>query len=75
MRRAELPKGPATVSDFALVRRQFQIYERALKKFGADVALWLEYIHCAKREGARALVGRLTARSADTPHIPRPCAR
>jgi U3 small nucleolar RNA-associated protein 6 len=52
------------VSDFALVRRQFQIYERALKKFGGDVALWVEYINAAKRERARALVGRLTARSA-----------
>ena len=59
---AEMPKGPPSVSDYALVRRQFQIFERALKKFKGDVGLWLQYIHVAKKEGARALVGRITAR-------------
>lgn len=58
----ELPPGPATVSDYALVRRQFHIFERALKKFKSDVGLWIQYIDVAKREGARALVGRITAR-------------
>jgi U3 small nucleolar RNA-associated protein 6 len=52
------------VSDFALVRRQFQILERALRKFKDDVGLWIQYINTAKREGARALVGRITARCA-----------
>ncbi len=58
----ELPKGPPSVSDYALVRRQFQIFERALKKFKGDVGLWIQYVQVAKREGARALVGRITAR-------------
>lgn len=53
---------PPTVSDYALVRRQFHIFERALKKFKSDVGLWIQYIQVAKREGARALVGRITAR-------------
>lgn len=54
---------PPTVSDYALVRRQFHIFERALKKFKSDVGLWIQYIQVAKREGARALVGRITARA------------
>ena len=59
---SEIEKGPPSVSDYALVRRQFQIFERALKKFKGDVGLWLQYIQVAKKEGARALVGRITAR-------------
>lgn len=62
--RLDLPQGPPSVSDYALVRRQFQIFERALKKFKSDVGLWIQYIQTAKREGARALVGRITARHA-----------
>lgn len=58
----ELPPGPATVSDYALVRRQLHIFERAVNKFKSDVGLWVQYIEVAKREGARALVGRITAR-------------
>jgi U3 small nucleolar RNA-associated protein 6 len=44
------------------VRRQFQIFERALRKFKSDVGLWTQYIQTAQRAGARALVGRITAR-------------
>lgn len=58
----DLPKLKSTLSDYSLVRRQFQIFERALKRFKSDVALWIQYIRVAKREGARALVGRITAR-------------
>lgn len=58
----DIPKTPVTVSDFALVRRQFHIFERALKRFKSDVGLWIEYIQVAKKEGARSLVGRITAR-------------
>ncbi|KLO16918.1 hypothetical protein SCHPADRAFT_937468 [Schizopora paradoxa] len=61
--RLKLPKGPPSVSDYALVRRQFQIFERALKKFKEDVGLWVQYLQVAKREGARALVGRISARA------------
>ena len=58
----ELPKTSPSVSDYALVRRQFHIFERALKKFKSDVGLWIQYIQVAKKEGARSLVGRITAR-------------
>ncbi|KAI0743827.1 U3 small nucleolar RNA-associated protein 6-domain-containing protein [Daedaleopsis nitida] len=69
--RLQLPKGPPSVSDYALVRRQFQIFERALKKFKGDVGLWIQYIHVAKKEGARALVGRITARALQLhPNVP-----
>lgn len=58
----EIPRTPTTISDYALVRRQFHIFERALKRFRADVGLWIQYVEVAKREGARTLVGRITAR-------------
>jgi hypothetical protein len=58
----DLESGPPSISDYALVRRQFHIFERALKKFKSDVGLWIQYIQVAKKEGARALVGRITAR-------------
>ncbi|KAF8971048.1 U3 small nucleolar RNA-associated protein 6-domain-containing protein [Flammula alnicola] len=61
--RMKLPPAPATISSYALVRRQFHIFERAVRKFKADVGLWVQYIQVAKREGARALVGRITARA------------
>ncbi|KAI0073382.1 hypothetical protein K474DRAFT_1721714 [Panus rudis PR-1116 ss-1] len=69
--RIKLQKGPPTVSDYALVRRQFHIFERALKKFKADIGLWIQYIQVAKKEGARSLVGRITARALQLfPNIP-----
>ncbi|KAI0645423.1 U3 small nucleolar RNA-associated protein 6-domain-containing protein [Trametes meyenii] len=69
--RLKLPKGPPSVSDYALVKRQFQIFERALKKFKGDVGLWIQYIQIAKKEGARALVGRITARALQLhPNVP-----
>ncbi|KIY65669.1 hypothetical protein CYLTODRAFT_400074 [Cylindrobasidium torrendii FP15055 ss-10] len=61
--RLNIPRHPTTISDYALVRRQFHIFERALKRFRADVGLWVQYIELAKREGARTLVGRVTARA------------
>ncbi|KAJ6603131.1 U3 small nucleolar RNA-associated protein 6-domain-containing protein [Mycena sp. CBHHK59/15] len=71
--RLKLPAGPASISDYALVRRQFHIFERALKKFKADVGLWIQYIDVAKREGANTLVSRVTARALqlhpDTPAL------
>ncbi|KAH9938923.1 U3 small nucleolar RNA-associated protein 6-domain-containing protein [Amylocystis lapponica] len=72
-RAARLNAGPAppSVSDYALVRRQFHIFERALKRFKGDVALWIQYIQVAKKEGARALMGRITARALQLhPNVP-----
>jgi hypothetical protein len=59
----ELGEGPTTVSDYGLVRRQFRIFERALKKFKDDIGLWIEYISVAKKEGAKTLAGRLIGRA------------
>ncbi|KAG6375433.1 U3 small nucleolar RNA-associated protein 6-domain-containing protein [Boletus reticuloceps] len=71
LQRLNLPKSKTTVSDYALVRRQFQIFERALKRFRSDVGLWVQYVQVAKREGAHALVGRITARALQLhPHVP-----
>lgn len=69
--RLKLEKTVPSISDYALVRRQFQIFERALKKFKSDVGLWIQYIQVAKREGARSLVGRITARALQLhPRVP-----
>ncbi|KAK7035217.1 U3 snoRNP protein [Paramarasmius palmivorus] len=71
LERAKVPPGPATVSDYALVRRQFHIFERALKRFKSDVGLWTQYIQVAQKEGARSLVGRITARALQLhPNVP-----
>ncbi|KAG6920097.1 hypothetical protein DXG01_010165 [Tephrocybe rancida] len=59
----QLRRKRAERTNYALVRRQFHIFERALKKFKSDVGLWVQYIQVAQREGARALVGRITARA------------
>ena len=59
----ELHKAPPSISDYALTRRQFQIFERALKKFKSDVSLWLEYLRVAQRAHAHALAGRIAARA------------
>ncbi|PPQ98431.1 hypothetical protein CVT24_004110 [Panaeolus cyanescens] len=61
--RLKLKPAPASISDYALVKRQFEIFERAVRKFKSDVGLWVQYIQVAKREGARSLVGRITARA------------
>lgn len=61
--RMKLPKTPPSISDYALTRRQFQIFERALQKFKSDVSLWLQYLRVAQRAGSRALAGRIAARA------------
>lgn len=69
--RLKIASGPPTISDYALVRRQFHIFERALKRFKSDVALWIQYIQVAKKEGAKSLVGRITARALQLhPNVP-----
>ena len=50
------------MSDYAIVKRVFQIFERAVKKFRGDVGLWMEYIRVAEKVGAKSLVGKITAR-------------
>jgi len=54
---------PRTLSDYAIVKRVFQIFERAVRKFRGDVGLWMEYIRVAEKVGAKSLVGKITARA------------
>ncbi|KZT62455.1 hypothetical protein CALCODRAFT_426062 [Calocera cornea HHB12733] len=63
LQRLKLPPSPPSISDYAIVRRQYYIFERAVRKFKADVSLWTEYIELARKNGARGLVGRLCARA------------
>jgi U3 small nucleolar RNA-associated protein 6 len=53
---------PQSVSDYAIVKRVFQIFERAVRKFKGDVGLWMEYIRVAEKVRAKALAGKITAR-------------
>ena len=55
-------RSPRSVSDYAIVKRVFQIFERAVRKFKGDVGLWMEYIRVVEKVGAKALVGKVTAR-------------
>ena len=55
-------RSPQTVSDYAIMKRVFRIFERAIRKFKGDVELWMEYIRVAEKAGAKALVGKITAR-------------
>lgn len=55
-------RSPESVSDYAIVRRVFHIFERAVRKFKGDVGLWMEYIRVAEKAGAKALAGKITAR-------------
>ncbi|KAK7472941.1 U3 snoRNP protein [Stygiomarasmius scandens] len=69
--RLKIASSPTTVSDYSLVKRQFNIFERALKRFKSDVGLWIEYIKVAKKQGARTLVGRIMARAVQLhPNVP-----
>lgn len=55
-------RSPPSVSDYAIVKRVFQIFERAIRKFKGDVGLWMEYIRVAEKVKAKALAGKITAR-------------
>lgn len=51
-----------SLSDYCIIRRQFYILERAVRKFKSDVSLWIQYIELAKSNNARSLVGKLCSR-------------
>ncbi|CUA70428.1 U3 small nucleolar RNA-associated protein 6 [Rhizoctonia solani] len=53
----------SSLADFCIVRRQFFILERAVRKFKSDVSLWVQYIELAKSNNARSLVGKLCSRA------------
>ncbi|CEL61529.1 U3 small nucleolar RNA-associated protein 6 OS=Schizosaccharomyces pombe (strain 972 / ATCC 24843) GN=utp6 PE=3 SV=1 [Rhizoctonia solani AG-1 IB] len=53
----------SSLADYCIVRRQFFILERAVRKFKSDVSLWVQYIELAKSNNARSLVGKLCSRA------------
>ncbi|KAH7108205.1 U3 small nucleolar RNA-associated protein 6-domain-containing protein [Auriculariales sp. MPI-PUGE-AT-0066] len=63
VQRLKLATSKRTVSDYALVRRQLHIMDRAVQRFKADIALWVQYIRLAQKEGARTLAGKICARA------------
>ncbi|QRW25123.1 U3 small nucleolar RNA-associated protein 6 [Rhizoctonia solani] len=53
----------SSLADYCIVRRQFFILERAVRKFKNDVSLWVQYIELARSNNARSLVGKLCSRA------------
>lgn len=49
--------------DFAIIRRIHGIYQRCLRKFAGDVALWCQYIEWAKSVGSSKALGKTFARA------------
>ncbi|KAJ3089957.1 U3 snoRNP protein [Quaeritorhiza haematococci] len=56
--------GPVvTVSDFSLVKRIHSLYQKTLKKFGGDEALWVQYFEWCKSVGSSKALGRNFAKA------------
>lgn len=51
------------VSDFAAMRRLSFLYERALRKFNHDVALWKQYLEYSRRIGSHHAIGKILPRA------------
>ncbi|KAG9018679.1 U3 snoRNP protein [Tulasnella sp. 427] len=63
MKRLDLSgKGPSK-ADYCLVEAQFNVFERAVRRFKDDISLWVQFIEHARREKAVVLTGKLTARA------------
>ncbi|KAF0520632.1 U3 small nucleolar RNA-associated protein 6 [Gigaspora margarita] len=52
-------KGKTSISDYAIIRRIYHIFDRAVIKFKGDISLWLQYIEFAKSAGAGKLLGKI----------------
>ena len=52
-----------SVSDHSSKRRISFIYERALRKFNNDVALWLQYIEFCRKSGASKKLNKIFPRA------------
>lgn len=51
------------IADYAFKRRVFFIYDRALRKFSADLELWQQYLDYAMRSGSQRVLGKAFARA------------
>ncbi|CAG8688995.1 17119_t:CDS:2, partial [Dentiscutata heterogama] len=51
--------GKTSISDYAIIRRIYHIFDRAVIKFKGDIPLWLQYIEFAKSTGAGKLLGKI----------------
>ncbi|TPX37521.1 hypothetical protein SmJEL517_g00500 [Synchytrium microbalum] len=52
-----------TVSDYSIVQRIHSLYQKALKKFGGDVELWVEYLNWAQEIKSTKALGKSFARA------------
>ncbi|KIO20973.1 hypothetical protein M407DRAFT_219551 [Tulasnella calospora MUT 4182] len=63
MKRLDLTGQGPSKADYCLVEAQFNVFERAVRKFKDDISLWVQFIEHARREKAVVLTGKLTARA------------
>ncbi|CAG8522616.1 3654_t:CDS:10 [Cetraspora pellucida] len=56
-------RGKTSISDYAIIRRLYHIFDRAVIKFKGDISLWLQYIDFAKSAGAGKLLGKIFGRA------------
>ncbi|CAG8466738.1 2617_t:CDS:2 [Paraglomus occultum] len=56
-------KGKPTLSDYAIPRRIYHLFERAVNKFKSDLSLWLQYIEYAKSNKAGKLLNKIFGRA------------
>ncbi|CAG8840603.1 19230_t:CDS:2, partial [Racocetra persica] len=56
-------RGKTSISDYAITRRLYHIFDRAVIKFKGDISLWLQYIEFAKSAGAGKLLGKIFGRA------------
>ncbi|KAJ3073211.1 U3 snoRNP protein [Podochytrium sp. JEL0797] len=52
-----------TLSDYSLTKRINGLYQKALRKFGGDIDLWVQYFAWAQGMGASVALGRNFARA------------
>jgi U3 small nucleolar RNA-associated protein 6 len=57
-RRKERQKKNWTLSDYSMVRRIHNLYQKTLKKFRGDVPLWVEYFDWCKTVGSTKVLAR-----------------
>ena len=61
-RKKRLGLDRSSLGDFAGVKRVHFLFDRALRKFGSDLALWLRYLDFAKRTGSSKALSQIFPR-------------
>ncbi|TPX36777.1 hypothetical protein SeMB42_g07052 [Synchytrium endobioticum] len=62
-KRSKDSKKGITISDYSIIQRIHSLYQKALKKFGGDAELWVEYLNWAIEVKSTKALGRCFARA------------